>query len=371
MEDVHEVGTELHRLAESEELEPFDPAELLQRGRRGRRRRRIFAGGGAVAGVAVVALAVSVLPNLGATRNQVGVAEQTQNPLFEPVPGVPFGEDGADQTIKMDEATRRCALRYPDAEGSIVVQQPPKGSNPKGSSLGSQETGPQKAGGGEVKAGSTIMYGVNGGKESAMCTIPGGDKPSAALLAAVKKDPVPTTEAGQLRACSVQLWVDLTNWQVMASDHSKRLATTSLVAVSPSGRKAVACELTPFDGPDAAPTGNIDVMTLDSISPLEDPVLTPAKDSQRADLYAAGGGGGGYCPGTPCKDNYNYTGWGRVASNATKVRLELGPGQVHEVPVKDGWFAFSWVSESTEDNVKPKLTAYDEAAKIVKVIDQG
>jgi hypothetical protein len=225
-------------------------------------------------------------------------------------------------------------------------------------------------GGGEVESGATIMYKVEGGEKFAMCTVPGGDKPSAALLAAVKKDPVPTSAAGQLRGCSVQLWVDLTNWHVMASDHSKRLATTSLVAVSPSGRKAVACELTPLDTPGPAPTGNTNVMTLDSLSPVGDPVLTPAKGSQRADLYAAGGGSGGYCPGTPCKDNYNYTGWGRVASNATTVRLQLGPGPAHEVPVKDGWFAFAWVSPSAGDNVQPKLTAYDQAGKVVKVIAQ-
>ena len=368
MEDVREVGTELHRLAESEELEPFDPAKLLQRGRRGRRRRKLLAGGGAVAGVAVIALAATLLPNLGAAGNKsVVAAEPTQNPLFDPVPGVPFGEEGADQKMTTAEAARRCTLRYPDQKGSIVTQ-PLKGKLVKGPT-GTSTMGTPK-GSGEVESGTTTMYEVKGSGKLAMCTVPGGDKPSAALLAALKKDPVPTTTAGQLRACSVQLWVDLTNWNVMASDHSKRLATTSLVAVSPSGRKAVACELSPFDGPDAAPTGNTQVYTLDALSPVGDPILTPAKGSQRAELYAAGGGGGGYCPGTPCKDNYNFTGWGRVASNATTIRLELGPGPAHEVPVKDGWFAFSWVSSSTEDNVKPKLTAYDQAGNVVKVIDQ-
>jgi hypothetical protein len=184
------------------------------------------------------------------------------------------------------------------------------------------------------------------------------------LIAAVAKDPVPATDAGRLRNCSVLMWSDLTNWRVMAADQSKRLASTSFVAVSPSGKKAVTCLLDPFEDVAAA---NSQFLTLDAIGP-DGPVVDPAKGSHRADLFAASGAGGTICPGTPCKDNFNYSGWGRVASNATKVILRLGPGPVHEVPVNDGWFAFTWLSPTTSDHISPNLTAYDKNGKVVKVI---
>jgi hypothetical protein len=100
-----------------------------------------------------------------------------------------------------------------------------------------------------------------------------------------------------------------------------------------------------------------------------DPVLTPAKGTKHAELFAAAGGGG-YCPAKKCTNNYSYTGWGRVASNATKVRLQLGP-DVHEVAVTDGWFAFSYVGTADQSVVKnsPKLTAYDKFGKVVKAIN--
>ncbi|NEA30633.1 hypothetical protein [Streptomyces sp. SID13031] len=342
MDDVREVGAELHRLAEAEELDAFDSGALVQRGRRGRRRRKLLTAGGAVAGVAVVALAASVLPNLGGEGNQVGVAGHPgQSSLFEPVPGVPSGEAGAGQTITKAEAARRCALRYP------------------------KEKRPLQGEGDHPKSGQVAMYKTAIGEKYAVCTIPGGDKPTAALVAAAAKDPLPTTAAGQLRNCSVETWVDLTGWQLMAVDQSKRLATTSLVAVSPSGRKAVACQLGSKE--EWTEVGDFQFLTLGSLDPNE-PVLAPAKGSQHADLYAGGGGGGGFCPGTPCTNDYHFTGWGRVSSKATKVVLQLSPGATHTVPVKDGWFAVSWLTPGV-GKFATKLTAYDKTGKIVKVIN--
>lgn len=64
------------------------------------------------------------------------------------------------------------------------------------------------------------------------------------------------------------------------------------------------------------------------------------------------------------------SGWGRVASTATKVVLRLGPGPVHEVAVTDGWFAFTWLSPTASPNIQPNLTAYDKDGKVVKVLEK-
>lgn len=342
MDDVREVRAELQRLAEAEALKPLDTDELLARGRRGRRRRTALAAGAAISGVAVVALVVSLMPGVSVAEEPGFAGDQNQNSQFEAVPGIERGEDAAGQTITKDEAVRRCALRYP--EHKKAMQSPAS-----------------------VKAGSTAMYAPEIGSKFAACTIPGGDKPKAELVAAAEKDPLPTTAAGQLRNCSVQLWVDLTGWRVMVADQSERLGTTVLVAISPSGKKAVACELAPPTAGEPMP-GATPFLTLNALNE-NDPVLTPRKGAKHAELFVASGGGGGYCPGTPCTKQYHYTGWGRVASTATKVRLELGPGPTHDVEVVDGWFAFTWVSPGPATKVSaPKLTAYDKAGKVVKVI---
>ncbi|MFI7066531.1 hypothetical protein ACIBL3_36425 [Kribbella sp. NPDC050124] len=343
MEDVREVRAELQRLVEAEDLGPFDTDELLARGRRGRRRRTVLAAGAAISGVAVVALVVSLVPGVGVADKQPGLAgDPNQNSQFEAVPGIERGEEATGQTITKEEAVRRCALRYPEQKKALQAAA-------------------------SVKAGSTVMYQFEMGAKFAACTIPGGDKPKPELVKAAERDPLPKTAAGQLRNCSVQLWVDLTGWRVMAADQSTRLATAVIVAVSPSGRKAVACQLQPQALGDPMP-GATPFLTLKALG-LSDPVVTPGKGSKPADLFVAGGGSGGFCPGTPCTKQYNYTGWGRVSSTATKVRLELGPGPVHDVEVTDGWFAFTWVSPGSATKVKaPKLTAYDKAGRVVKII---
>ena len=120
MEDTREVSAELHRLADTEPLDHFDTGTFLTRGHRGLRRRRFLGVGGAIAGVAAAALAVTLIPNLTTTGNGPGVAgTQTENSQFSPVPGVPRGEDGAGQRISKQEAERRCALRYPGTKGSM------------------------------------------------------------------------------------------------------------------------------------------------------------------------------------------------------------------------------------------------------------
>jgi hypothetical protein len=327
-------------------MDPLDTAKFLARGHRGRRRRTVLTAGAAIGGVAVIALTASLLPSLGVAGKQPDVAgDRGPVSMFEPVPGVPRGEAGADQPVTKAEAARRCALRHPEEKRPLL--------------------------GGDTESGRSVSYDIKTGEKAEVrsCKVPGGDKPSAALVAAAAEDPLPTSAAGQLRNCSVQLWVDLTGWKVMSSDQSKRLGRTILVAVSPSGRKAVACELGPTPPSGREGTSNSMFVTLDSLD-HGDPILTPAKGSRHATLLVASGGGS-YCPGTPCAKQYSYTGWGRVASNATKIVLQLGPSRVHEIPVNDGWFAITWLSPGNANQTsKPKLTAYDKAGKVVGVITQ-
>lgn len=341
MDDVRTVAGELHLLAEDEALEPFDTAALVARGRRGRRRRRLFGAGGAIAGVAAVALAVTFLPDLGTADQPQVAGSDTQSSLFEPVPGVPHGEAGAGQKLTKDEATRRCELRYPEAKGKTLQ-------------------------GTRFESGRTAMYDMKNRQKPGTCLVPGGDKPTQALVAAAEKDPLPATTAGQLRNCSVQTWMDLTKWRVLAVDQSKRLGTTMLVAISPSGQKAISCQLYPFEHRNFAST---QILTLGSLGP-SDPVLTPAKGSKPAELFAGGGGGGSYCPGTPCTKSYNFTGWGRISSEATTVSIKMGTDPAHVVPVNDGWFALSYVSKADMSTVKnpPTITAYDKHGRVVQTV---
>ncbi|NIK56192.1 hypothetical protein [Kribbella shirazensis] len=344
MDDVRTVAEELHRLAEAEQQDPIDTAQLLARGRRGLRRRRLLGAGGALAGVAAIALAASFLPNLGTSTEPLPVAGG-DNSLFEPVPGVPRGEESAGQKLTAEEATRRCDLRYPVHKGKSLPRS------------------------GTYWSGRSATYSSRG--DFAVCIVPGGDKPSAALIAAAKRDPMPTTAAGQLRNCSVQAWVDLTKWHVVAVDRSTRLRTTMLIAVSPTGRKAIACQLDAALPVSGQEFNNSQFLTLGSLDE-NDPVTSAGKGSKHADLFAGGGGGGGFCPERSCTKNYFFTGWGRVASNATTVKLQMGSDPAHVVPVTDGWFALTYVSKADHSTVKnpPTITAYDKRGKVVKVVQR-
>ncbi|MFF0339884.1 hypothetical protein [Kribbella sp. NPDC004875] len=345
MEDVREVSAELRRLADSGTEEHFDTAQLLERGRRGRRRRKLFGAGGAVAGVAAIAITASLLPNLTSANEQVGVAgNPAANPDFGPVPGVPRGEASADQRISKDEAARRCALKYPNEKRALQ-------------------------GGSTMRSGHLVMYEIKNGEKFAQCIVPGGDKPSAALVAAAAKDPLPKSMPDKLRNCSVAAWIDLTGWQVVASDESKAIAQAVVVAISPSGHKVVSCLLFAprSDRGTLQPTTTF--ATLTNLGG-DDPVLDPADKSARADMYTGGGGGGG-CTGGICT-TWSSTGWGRVESKAGHtVRLRIGKGPVYQVPVgQGGWFAYTWYTQSKYKLKEfPKVAAYDKNGKVVKVFE--
>ena len=345
MEDVREVSAELHRLADSEPLDPFDTDALLTRGHRGRRRRKLLGVGGAVAGVAAIAVAASLLPGLTSANDKPGVAnDHTQHAGFSPVPGVPSGEAGADQRITKAEATRRCSLQNPGEKRPL-----------------------EGATDGNARSGHLMLYQIKIGEKSGHCTVPGGDRPSAALVAAAAKDPVPAGMADKLRNCSVIAWIDVTDWRVVASDQSKALGKAAIVAISPSGHKVVDCELSSAKQPGSELSRSATFLTLTNLN-SSDPVLDPSDKSVRADMYAGAGGGGG-CVNRTCSI-YGMSGWGRVKSTtATTVRLRIGSAPAYEVPVgPGGWFAYTWFTKSKyKITDQPKVAAYDKTGKVVKV----
>lgn len=343
MEDVREISAELHRLAESETMQPLDTTELLARGRRTRRHRKLLGAGGAVAGVAVIALGASLLPNLSSAGNQPGIAGNPPD-QFEPVPGVPRGEAGADQRITMAEAQRRCELRNPDEKRKL--------RDTKG-----------------ARSGHVAQYDLKVGDKKNLCIVPGGDKPSSELVAAANKDPLPKSMTAKLRNCSVLAWVDVTGWQVVASDESKTLGQAEVVAVSPTGHKVMECSLQTNVPLATGLQGNTTFATLTNLTG-SDPVLNPADKSGRTDMYV-GGGGGGPCTAGVC-NGWGMSGWGRVASkDAVVVRLRIGKGPIYQVPVGEGgWFAYTWKSSAKyKQGTFPKVAAYDKAGKIVKVFE--
>lgn len=335
MEDVREISAELHRLADSAPSDPLDTTQLLARGRSGRRRRRLLSIGGAVTAVAAIVVGASLIPAGARTE----IASDAQ---FTPVPGVPLGEAGAGQVVSRAEAARRCALRYPNE--SVTLEEPSPAT---------------------TRSGQFVTLKV--GTKSLPCIVPGGDKPSAELQAELAKDRLPVSAADKLRNCSVIAWVDLTSWQVVATDRSTGFGKASLVAISPSGRKAVECELEStkdrYDGIEGA----TDFVSLAGLG--GDHLATvPAERSTRADLFSTGSAIGEACTGTVCRGD-SLVGFGRVASkSAAAVRLRIGTGPIYQVPVgPGGWFTFTWQSGPYKDGAYPSIAAYDHTGKLLKV----
>jgi hypothetical protein len=350
MEHDNEVSAELHRLATNEHFDPLDTTQLLTRGHRGRRRRTLLTITGTAAGVAAIALAATLGPGLAsAGKTTPPVAGQTkafavgkkpQNPDFLPVPGVPSGEDAADQRLDQTEALRRCALRNPHEKRPLRKQ-------------------------GHYRSGDDTQYDLQIGQNWAECTVPGGDRPKPALVAAAAADPLPTGIADQLRNCSVQAWIDVTDWRVVATDRSNTLRRSILLAVSPSGHKLVACELSSEKGMPGAKRTSTSFFSLDKLD-TGDPVLLPIPKNGYAELFTAAGGSLGGCNNHVCT-GYNYVGWGRAAAGASEVRLSIGSSKVTTIPVHDGWFAFTWAMHATfNEKTQPKVVAYDAHGKVVR-----
>lgn len=358
MEDTREVSAELHRLADTEPLDPFDAGTVLTRGRRGLRRRRLLGVSGAVAGVAAAALAVTLIPSLITAGNDAGVAGsgQTENSQFSAVPGVPRGEDGAGQRISKEEAERRCALRYPGANYPL------------------EEYTGRSAG---FKSVSTRRYDVRkdpkSGGHGGACSIPGGDKPSAALVAAAKADPDPKDAAGQLRNCSVKAWVDMTKWHIQVSDRLDQapegrypaFRNSRLLAISPSGKTVIACQprATTVVGEDYG--WGVTAVRLDDLGTDYPRVEWP--DGTLGKEIAVMMYGQSDCDdkGEFC-DRSLSSGWGRAPANTAKIVVQVGSGPKYEAPLNDGWFTFTALDKTKHaGDERMTVRAYDQNGNLL------
>ncbi|MGZ0150611.1 hypothetical protein ACXJJ3_26375 [Kribbella sp. WER1] len=341
MHDVQDVTAELRRIADAEDLAPLDTGLLLDRGHRGRRRRKFLGAGGTVAVVAAVAVTASLLPGHSRTGGSP-VANNQQEAYFQPVPGIPQGQDAVGVPVSNAEALRRCKLRLPTLEGPLV------------NVIGGYRTGD--------RANSDPLT----SKRVQLCTVPGGDRPTAALLAKLRKDPVPADPATQLLNCSAQSWVDVTNWRIVASARSKTWPSVLLTAVSPNGRKAITCEIEKNSLNGGMVMRGTAFLDLDSFVQGKDPILTPAKGSRRTDLYTGTDLSGQKCGTKMC---YEVRAWGRVASTATRIHLQIGPSASTDIPVTDGWFAYIWPSQPTTAPASAlRVTAFDKDGKVVRTL---
>lgn len=232
--------------------------------------------------------------------------------------------------------------------------------------------------GGARGGGKVVMTWDEKNKDTTVwsCTIPGGDKPSAALVAAAEADPLPTTPQGQLRNCSVDAWVDMTKWNIVVSDRLepggdiKGFRRGQLIAVSPSGRTAVACELATGGSPATGSGWGIYALKLDDLGTdyprVQWPDGTFGKDM--ATILPEGTN----CEGEVCGKSLPK-GWGRAPVATAKIVVQIGSGPKYDAPVKDGWFAFTALDE-TPHTTKDKLTvrAYDKDGKLLtKLYPEG
>ncbi|GAA0572079.1 hypothetical protein HPO96_32250 [Kribbella sandramycini] len=321
MDNERVVGVELERLAATDPLAPIDPQAMLTRGRRSRRNRRLAGAGTSIAAVAVVALGTTLLPNLNATGTDADTAGSTAD--FTAVPGIPRGEAGTGVELTPAEANRRCALRYPDIKRQLRPYD-------------------------TFRAGQVRMYDLKPGVDapSAYCIVPGGDKPSAALVEAARRDPVPTKQADQLRNCSVGFWTDLTKWRVLASDVDPGKSAT-LVAVSPSGNRYAGCSLWAKEPPRAETR-----MHLNSTI-----VRAPFKAETFRSTFNVDAGSHRRCQQGKCVEQHNRI--GLVEPSVVRITAQRIGGGRHEVPVKNGWFALTWLDTKPSAKVGGlKFTAH-------------
>ncbi|MFF1815905.1 hypothetical protein ACFVWG_01325 [Kribbella sp. NPDC058245] len=348
MNNDPEVGNELHRLAHAEPLTDFDTNAVLTRGRSGVRRRRFLGVGGGIAGVAAIALAATLIPNLSSAGQDPGVAG-TDNSQFEAVPGLPHGEAALFVDVTQAQAQQLCDLRYPGEHQKL------KSTTARTHRVGSKPSFEMQ------------KLPANGRH---FCQIPGGDKPSAKLVAAAAADPLPKDAAGQLRNCSVQTWVDVTGWRIMAADRSAALKQAQIVAVSPSGRSLIACSLDSREGP-MGDMSNTLFSRLQAPDPNLDPILTPASGTKWAEMIVSGYGGGACDSSTKKCGKGSATAWGRGPAETATVEVSLH-GKSYRTPATEGWWASTWSIPPhtwTGDPKKPDYPvykAYDKNGKFLK-----
>jgi hypothetical protein len=353
--DEDEARGVLRTLVEREHFEPIAPAPMLDRSRRTRRRRRWVTGGVAVAAVLTVSMGATLLPDLGEqSRGAEGAASPTtaDQPPFMPLPGVPRGEaalvgSGREGSLSAAEATRRCRLRYPGERFAL-----------DSSAAQTLRTG-------------RIIQVHRGDKRLIECQVPGDSRPSAAVVAAAAADPLPASDSGLLRNCSVQMWHDLTSWRIVARDRDPA-GQVILIAVSPSGRYRADCHLatgplTTFDGRDSGirPTAPY---------AAEKRWGTPEQLRQMAleHLGAQGSQTCGIQQGFQTVTRLECVGFvyhetAQIPQNVARVRFTAKDGRTHDVTVgEDGLYAFAWTDGSTRvGGLNLTVTAYDAKGNVV------
>ncbi|MFC0627152.1 hypothetical protein [Kribbella deserti] len=364
MNDDQEIGAELHRMAATDPLGPIDSQRLLARGRRGRKRRRILSASGAVAAVSAVALAATLLPNVG-QADTAPADSRTENRVVADsggaFPGTPTG-DAALAPISSAEALRRCRIQWTVAVGKdpgpieVLTGEPVMQGNgdplPNGKLL--------------WRPGSLLIVGDIASKvESYNCVIGGNYLPSKAELAAVAEQSIRTDDQSVLRRCSAMTFQDLRRWKVLSKSIQAN-AFGAAVAVSPSGKYVAHC----YFGSPAARKAAVGVGGKSQIV-RQWPAPT------RVD------GGFGYAgvrvedafqtckvTGLAC-EGWLYHSARRVPLPVAKLTFEQG-GRTTTVSVRQGWYALAWAPGDKDGPLKQlRVTAYRADGSVIKSVSSG
>lgn len=347
--DETKLGGLLRNTAAHDPLEPIDAERVVRRGERGVRRRRVAGVTSAVAAVAAITWGATALTDVDTSDGTppvatTGTEQSTTSDLFTPLPGVPRGDAALAQTTK-EEVTRRCKFRHPDA-GRAIVDAVPEA---------------YRGGLGIPYAGAPRI----GGPDLLECGIPGDSRPTRDAIALATRDPFPTSDAGKLRNCSVDLWHDITGWRLMASDTEPGILS-NIVAVSPSGRYAAWCSLS---GKPRVYGPARTVIRL--VNPLPDryrPARPAASNtSQPSEWGMVPGGIFCHGPGRQCPTGWLHDEIGRLKdARVVRIRFEKRNGEFHDVKVLDGWYALAWADKRGKGDPDVKRTMYDAAGKVIK-----
>lgn len=371
MYDDQEIGAELHRMAAADPLDPIDPHSLLARGRRGRRRRHVISVSGVVAGVAAIALAATLMPNLGQAGTAPAGTATARTPsagtastgsgetrtvadtVNRPMPGAPKG-DAALAMITSAEALRRCRVQWAIGlgkdPGPIEV-------------LSGQPASPDPL---RWWPGSLLIVGdVPARLPGYFCVIGGDLLPGTAELAEVAEKSIRTDDQSILRRCSAMVFHDLRRWKVLSKSIQQDAFGTA-VAVSPSGKYVAHCYLGTASARKAA-------YGLSGQNQIIQQWPVPAKVD----------GGIGYAgikvesafqtcktAGLPC-EGWLYHSASRLPLEVAKLTLEVG-GKRTTVPVRQGWYALAWAAGSQKPAPERlTATAYRADGSVIKKVITG
>ena len=166
-------------------------------------------------------------------------------------------------------------------------------------------------------------------------------------------------------------WVDMTKWHIQVSDrlnldgekNYRGFSRELLIAISPSGKTAIACQLPVDDIRGGGYGWGVTALRLDDLGTDYPRMQWP--DGTLGKEIATILPEGTDCNGNVCGRSLP-SGWGRAPADTTKIVVQIGSGPQYESPLKDGWFAFTALDKNSHSTNEPlKVRAYDKDGKLL------